>query len=75
MGADGVRDLFGEVWPAREHVAVARDELTVMAGDMRQRAEAVELYFVQPVGMIEGLRNPTEAHRPQRRRIHSTHRN
>ena len=38
---------------------VARDQLAVMAVDVRQGAEAIELHLVQPVGMIEaaGMRS------------------
>ena len=31
-----VRDVFGKFWPALEPVTVARDQLAVMAGDVRQ---------------------------------------
>ena len=44
-----------------------------MAGDMRQRAEAVELHLVQEIGMIERLRDPEQAHRAQRERIREPH--
>ena len=33
---------------------------------MRQRAEPVELHFIQEVGMVERFRNAQEAHRAQR---------
>ena len=45
MCTDGMRDLFCKVGPTLVDVAVARDELTVMAVHMRQCAEPVELYF------------------------------
>ena len=63
-----------EARPTPESVPVARDELAVMAIDMRQRAEAVELHIVQPIGVIKGLRNAEQAHRPQGTRIqHASH--
>ena len=41
-----------------------------MAGDVRERTEAVELQLVQPIGVVERLRNAEQTHRPQGRRIH-----
>jgi hypothetical protein len=72
MRAHGVRDLFCEVRPTLERVAVARDELAVVAGHVRQRAEAVELHLVQSIGVIERLRDTEQAHGAQRGRIRET---
>jgi hypothetical protein len=36
-------------------MAVARSQLAVMAGDVRQGAEAAVLYLEEPVKVIEGL--------------------
>ena len=36
-----------------------------MAGDVRERTEAVELQLVQPIGVVERLRNAEQTHRPQ----------
>jgi hypothetical protein len=47
-------------------VAVARDELAVVAVHVRERAEAVELHLIQEVGVIERLRNAEQAHGAQR---------
>ena len=33
------------------------DVLEITPGDVRQRPEAVKLYLIQPVGMIEGFRS------------------
>ena len=41
-----VRDLFCEIGPTLEPMTVTRDELAVVAGDVRQRAYAVELHLV-----------------------------
>ena len=60
MRAHRVRDFFGEVRPTLEPMAVARDELAVMAGHVRQRAEAVELHLVQPIRVIERFRDAQE---------------
>jgi hypothetical protein len=62
MGAHGVCDFFCEVRPTLEPMTVARDELALMACHMRQRAEAVKLHLVQPVGMVEWLRDPEQTH-------------
>ena len=40
-GAHRMRDFLRELWPLFERVAVAGDELSAMAADLRQRAEAV----------------------------------
>jgi len=44
-----------------------------MAVDVRQRTEAVELYLVQEVGVIEGFGNAQQAHRAQREGISEAH--
>jgi hypothetical protein len=43
-------------------MAVARTQLAVMAGDVRQRAEAVVLHLEEPVGMVERLGDADEGH-------------
>ena len=46
-----------------------------MAVHVRQRAEPIEFDLEKPVRMVEGLRDAEQAHRTQRRRIHSAHHN
>lgn len=43
--------------PRREHMPVARHELAVMAPDVRERTEAIELRLEQEIRMIERLRD------------------
>ena len=56
-------------------MAVPRDELAMVAGDVRQRAEAVELHLVQEVRMIERFRDAQVAHRTHgsKRRVRGLH--
>ena len=57
--------------PVLESMAVARSQLAVMAGDVRQGAEAVVLYFEEPVRVIEGFEQTDERHRTERLWRHS----
>lgn len=61
--SDAVSDLDLQHIPLTELVAVPRNETAPVAVDVRERAEAVVLHFEQPVGMVEGLRDPDQRHR------------
>jgi hypothetical protein len=45
-----VRELLGELRPLLEGVAVPGDELAVMAADVRQGAEPIELGLEDEIG-------------------------
>jgi hypothetical protein len=52
--ANGMRDFFCEVRPTLERMAVARHELAVMAGDVRQRAEPSNFTSYKKSGSSNG---------------------
>ena len=57
-----MRQFFSELRPLLERVAVAGNQLAVMTPDMREGAEAVDLWLKDEIGMIEGLRDSEQAH-------------
>ena len=63
MWLDRVREFFAGLRPVLECMTVARSQLAVMPGDVRQRAEAVVLDLEDPVGMVERLGEPNERHK------------
>ena len=58
--ADSVGEFLGQRRPLLERVAVAGDQLTMVAADVCQGAEAVQLGFKEKVGVIERLRDTEE---------------
>jgi len=63
MRVDAVGDFRGELVPPGQDMAAPGDQAAAVAFDQRQGAEAIVLDFVQPVGMVERLRDPNERHR------------
>jgi hypothetical protein len=61
MRLEGVRELVTHLRPVLEGVAVARHEVTVVSVDVGERSKAVVLHLEEPIGMVEGFREPQGA--------------
>jgi len=57
-----VRDFLCELLPGLKPMAVAGDQLASMAGHIRERPEAVQLWLVDKLRVIERLRYPQQPH-------------
>ena len=60
-----MRKFDVQIRPVFEHVSVARHEPAVMPVDQGQRAEAIELHFVNPLVVIERFGDADERHRSE----------
>ena len=49
-------------------MAIARDQLTTMSADMRERTKAIRFPFVDEIGVVERLRDAQQPHGGQHHR-------